>query len=107
MTEYNIAWSDVATINNDYVPTVYAENPDVYYALTKNNITDESGVITGFQYPGPIKYHGRSINGVTMLTSIELQYYDTKEAFDSRYSKLMAAFNAPGSTTDSFIIGRG
>jgi len=35
MAEYNIAWSNVATINADYFPTVYAENPDVYYALKK------------------------------------------------------------------------
>jgi len=75
--------------------------------LTKNNITDESGLITGFQYLGPTQYYGRSINGVTVLTSIDFQYYDTKEAFDSRYSKVVTAFNAPGSTTDSFLIGRG
>jgi len=42
-----------------------------------------------------------------VLTSIDFQYYDTKEAFDSRYSKVVTAFNAPGSTTDSFLIGRG
>ena len=92
VTEYNIAWSDAQTIQ-DYFSTIYAENPDLYYALTKNDIKDADGVITGFNYPGLTKYYGSSINGVARLTKIDIQYYDTKEVFDERYAKLMAAFN--------------
>jgi len=92
VTEYNIDWSDAKTIQ-DYFSTIYAENPDLYYALTKNDIKDANGVIIGFNYPGLTKYYGSSINGVARVTKIDIQYYDTKEVFDERYAKLMAAFN--------------